>query len=407
MAPPFHQYAMSFLHKTQKIDTNILLANRQTFAEAKEIILRRARLVKVTTTNIDLSRRLCASQLSLLDPKYSNLCIMTHNLYHHYRGNSNCPPKSEFVLYGRDVETFCRAIMGDTALSLRPQVCAATRHTLAFTTNFHHENVAPEYLSREKIHEQVLQPYRKRLHGFFSVSLQGSCVGLGEALAATAVKDMKSKFIPDPDELLNDIEDLLLLSQKGIGGYWHSIIPIYKALDMCKGIVRDPDVWAGVKNKASDRTAFVNDILGKTYRSLLEQLVIWSKFSPLVRSDVPYTAYLMQMYEMSLAAARWFGAPGWSPPTRLEMDMHHCVAREIFVHNGTRFTVRPLGVGYKAAQRALELAPGRENFKPLVELYENCKERFVQLGYFIDIDDDVLIENGIAWWSGSQPWSYT
>lgn len=78
LAPAFHDYAIEFLQKPQKIDTNILLANRQTFAEAKEIILRRAHLVKVVTSNVDLSRRLCASQLCLLDAKYSNLCVMTH-----------------------------------------------------------------------------------------------------------------------------------------------------------------------------------------------------------------------------------------------------------------------------------------------------------------------------------------
>lgn len=77
-APAFHESAVAFLQKTHKIDTNILLANRQTFAEAKEIILRRAHLVKVVTSNVDLSRRLFASQLCLVDVKYSNLCIMTH-----------------------------------------------------------------------------------------------------------------------------------------------------------------------------------------------------------------------------------------------------------------------------------------------------------------------------------------
>lgn len=78
-APVFRRDALAMLQGTHEIDTSILLANRQTFAEAKDVILRRGRLVKIFCSNIDLSRRLCASQLCLISPKYSSLCVLTHS----------------------------------------------------------------------------------------------------------------------------------------------------------------------------------------------------------------------------------------------------------------------------------------------------------------------------------------
>lgn len=78
-APVFRRHALAMLQGTHEIDTSILLANRQTFAEAKNVILRRGRLVKIFSSNIDLSRRLCASQLCLISPKYSSLCVLTHS----------------------------------------------------------------------------------------------------------------------------------------------------------------------------------------------------------------------------------------------------------------------------------------------------------------------------------------
>ena len=75
----FHEFTLQCLERTHKIETNIILTNRQIFPEAKQIILRRGRLVKVIASNVDLPRWLCSSQLCLIDAKYSSLTIMTHH----------------------------------------------------------------------------------------------------------------------------------------------------------------------------------------------------------------------------------------------------------------------------------------------------------------------------------------
>lgn len=78
-APEFHTEAMNICRQPHQIDTNILLVNRQTFAEAREIILRRGRFVSVICDNIDICRRLSGTELCLIDAKYSSLSMMTYH----------------------------------------------------------------------------------------------------------------------------------------------------------------------------------------------------------------------------------------------------------------------------------------------------------------------------------------
>lgn len=317
------------------------------------------------------------------------------------------PHESEFLLQGGDVDNFCRMVMGDTPLILRRELSPAICHTLEFTTNFHDRDGAPEYLTRAEIHEKILQPFRKHLRGFYSVSLQGSSVGLGGALAATAVQDMTSQFIPDPVQTLSDMEDLHLLSERWLetGCYFHVVLPIFKVIDLCKRAVRHPGMWAAMQSKASDPTSFVKKMLGEAYNSLVVQMRIWLMFPGQISPHAPHTAYFKQTYELCLAAARAFDAPDWRPSTSLEWAMNLSVAQGVYRYRKPCRTGIPLAVGYKAAQRAFELAPGREESETLMECYEQWKVMAVRSGNFIEIADKVLIQNGTAWWSGFRPWS--
>lgn len=318
------------------------------------------------------------------------------------------PPGLEFVLPGRDVDNFCRMVMGDTALILRPSLGPETRHTLEFTNNFHDEEGAPEFLTRPEIHEDILKPFRRRLRGFHSISVRGRyCVGVAGALASTTVQDITSRFIPDPYETLSDIRSLHWLCKiwRRKQSYYHTIYPIFKAIDLCKRAVRNSETWAAMQSKASDPTAFVESFLEIGYRSLVAQLFIWVTFPHQLSPHASHTAHFRQTYEMCLAAATSFGAPDWSPPTTIEYCMNIDVAQGIYAYRNICPTGMPLAVGYKAAQRAFELAPGRKRAKKLMDLYEGWKETAVSLGIFIEIEDDVLKQNGVAWWSGSRPWS--
>lgn len=87
----FRSEARAFSKDSLKIDTNILLACRQTFAEAKQLLLRRGRFVKVISTNIGLTRLMFASQLCWIDARYSNFAIMTYFCKHHLARHSYLP----------------------------------------------------------------------------------------------------------------------------------------------------------------------------------------------------------------------------------------------------------------------------------------------------------------------------
>lgn len=304
--------------------------------------------------------------------------------------------------------------MGDTALILRPSLNPSIHHTLAFTTNFHENNVAPKYLTRDDIHSRVLQPFRKHLCGFSSVSLQGSSVGLKGVLAAAAVKDIKSEFTLEPDKILSDIEELAswcrLWYEKN--SYWHIVLPILKATDWCRRAVSDAKVWTGIQVKASDRRAFVEKILLEAYNLVTLQMQMLDKFPNRMGPDqnAQYTAVTMRVYEMSLAAARRLGAPDWKPHIRKEIIMNYFTAKVLLANQSTPFTGQPLAIGYKAVQRVLDLLQQdrdhkviKEKLEKLVEEYEKAKETSVGLGSFNEINDDsILIKNGIAWWSGSE-----
>lgn len=298
--------------------------------------------------------------------------------------------------------------MGDTALIIRPKLGPGTDHKLQFTTNFHEGNVVPEYLARAEVHEKVLQPFRKYLRGFPSVSVQGSCVGLDRELAAAAVEDMQSQSIPVPEEILTELDGLYSLSSEWIekGSYYFSILPIYKAWSLCKCIVKDSQMWAGVQSKASDRRVFVEKILFIAYTFLLLQLMCWIKFASQLSPHGVYRSYIMTTHEMCLAAARWFGAPSWSPSNHHEKEMHDYTAKALLAHSDVVLDVWPLAIGYKAALRALQLAPESKEVKDRMGIYQNYKNEAVRHGCFLELDDDILEQNGIAWWSGCRPWSY-
>lgn len=134
-------------------------------------------------------------------------------------------------------------------------------------------------------------------------------------------------------------------------------------------------------------------------------MLIWLIFPNQISPHAHHTAHFKQTYELCLAAARAFDAPDWRPSTSIEWAMNICVAQGIYRYRKTCRTGIPLAVGYKAAQRAFELAPGREQSEKVMECYEQWKEMAVSSESFIEIADKVLIQNDTAWWSGSRPWS--
>lgn len=304
--------------------------------------------------------------------------------------------------------------MGDTAFLVRPPFCPANRHSLAFTTNFHEKGFAPRFLTRDSIHRDVLRPFRRHLYGFPHVSLRGSCVGLRKTLAVTAVRDMKAVLTADPDEILKNIDELLWLCLKWVGkrSYYHTIVPIHKAMDWCRLAVYLPSVWARIQRKARDRRKFVKSMLVRAYALILMQLIVWFKFASQLSNHAQYTSQIMYAYEMFVAAARMFPAAGCGPGTFMEIRINLRVAQALFAHRNTNFKGLPLALGYKTARRAHDLAglanyprPRKKELKEVMAVYEILKKSAVRLGTYVEIDDDDdLEERGVVWWSTFHLW---
>jgi hypothetical protein len=342
---------------------------------------------------------------------------------HHDRGEDGVSPQnSEFVLCGRDVDTFCRAIMGNTTFEIQAPLSSTTRHTLASTTNFHEANIRPDFLARHTIHRQVLQPFRKRLRGFTNISLQGSSVGLSRVLAATAMKDFRSQLIPDPYELLDELKDMLSLYNKvletGTTNVYELIAPFEKAMALCVRTTIDSNLWTAIQRKARDRSTFVRKFMSEAYRMIVLRHITYDKYGPWQDdSHIVFEALLpqisplgpaLQTYEMCLAMAKAFGFPDWTPDPIWELDMSINVVGALapfryFMQTEEQQAEIALAIGYKAAKRAVELAPGDKIFKQWMEWYEDWKQEGIQLEMFYTVDHDVMEDRGMIRWSASDP----
>lgn len=73
-------YVLNAFLDTHEIDTNIFLTCHQIFDEAKDVLMRQGRLVRVIASNFsDLPLRLYTSQICVIDQKYRNLSILTYD----------------------------------------------------------------------------------------------------------------------------------------------------------------------------------------------------------------------------------------------------------------------------------------------------------------------------------------
>lgn len=235
------------------------------------------------------------------------------------------------MLYGRDVENFYRAIMGDNALTIQPRLCRAIRHTLSFEAHFTDRNTIPEYLKKDSTRRKILQPFRDHLREFWHVSVHGYCIGLSRTLAITASKDMQYRFIPDPQKLISYIHSLQLLGRKleSKRGIIESALPVGKATALCRRVVFYPFQWEEIQRKADDAKAFREGIARMAYALLFCRIATAHHFmveATAVERDALKPSVtikgvvhrVMRTYYMSHAIGKTFGASSWTPDTWME-----------------------------------------------------------------------------------------
>lgn len=306
--------------------------------------------------------------------------------------------------------------MGDTPLLLRPKLTRNTYHTLAFTTNFHKEGEAPKFLLNHKNHEEALEPFRKHLRGFPTFSVRGGCVRLNGALAFAVAADIRPDFVPESDDIIREIHELEALGRKWKGekSMEDAVVPIEKAMNLCRRAGRLGKVWAAAQPEDSEGKAFAKEVLPIAYRLLAFQVQAYAL--PLHKMALSHhgeaaraseslgprpsrPASLLKAYERSLAAGKWYGIPGWIPHPEMEALINRAVFAGLFLYRDGRASAIAIAIGYKAAQRALDLQPEDEMAKTGMRVYREWKQSAVKRGQIVEIDDNDLEESGLDSWA--------
>jgi hypothetical protein len=341
--------------------------------------------------------------------------------------------KVEFVLCARDADEYYRAIMGNVTFQFIPRLNPATRHTLLFT-EFHEGDVRPEFLFRKTVHRQVFEPFRKNLRGLTNIFLQGSAVGLDEQLADTVLEDFISPRIPDPGGMLLDLVHMQLPHRSvvlaihsdwdlycrtpGSNRFTLLLAPLEKVLSLSALVVRK-QIWIAILRKTRNPTRFVEKFMFYTFEILftrLQALVnygLWREDayirqdnSQRVLSQALSMAASLQTYELCVAMPMVFGMPDRTPPAHMELELMISIANccACFVYSiwpWNERTVTALAMGYKAAKRALGLAPEEERCVEWMRLFNLLKAAADEEGLFFDVPDHNLETRGVLRWEGN------
>lgn len=177
--------------KMYRMETNILLTNRQVHREASDVLQKRAQLVYIKARGIMLSSMLLYYQIPILSAKYKTLAVLNHVM--HDSGSLDnplveCTEDWDFTIMHRDLEMFCRGLGGETTAICSPRIAVNTKHRIRLKKKF-----------TERVQNRLLQPYRNNLKGLNSVKIVGQ---IDAATAKDLEEEMKTEPVPEPEEFL-------------------------------------------------------------------------------------------------------------------------------------------------------------------------------------------------------------
>ncbi|KAK2603119.1 hypothetical protein N8I77_009599 [Diaporthe amygdali] len=195
-----------------KIETAILLANKQIYQEARQILIKGNQFIhiKMRMSYIIVTKVIFeALQVPVVTIKngcstrFNDFLVMRHSI-DMLDGASEV--EFDAILLRRDLGLFCKAL--DSARIAIPHFLAKSKHEITIHNPFT-KTSSPDYLNR-KNQGRLLEPYRNRLRGFDHVKIGGS---IDSDLAKAVVADvtMESDY-GTPHQFL---AELLWLKEKG------------------------------------------------------------------------------------------------------------------------------------------------------------------------------------------------
>lgn len=190
--------------------TAILLASRQIYHEAKDVMLRQNQFVRVFTFDIRVpkfpGRLIVHTRHPAQDPIVKNFegAVMSYYVKSRFQMQStNCSccyssTPQDFIILGRDLDAFLQAFVGPE--NDLPALSTSTEHRLVLHDPF--ETCTNTEYDPLKVQKSLIQPFQSHFHGFTHFNIKGK---VDKKLAKAAWKQIKMESLPDPGLFLEEV----------------------------------------------------------------------------------------------------------------------------------------------------------------------------------------------------------
>lgn len=295
----------------------------------------------------------------------------------------------EFVICGRDIDQFCRGLMGDVHWFFSEPVDRATSHT--FTLLSPKDGLgahAPAFSVETKVQEQILKPYQTHLRGFQNVSIGTTLPNKIDRNLKTAMMGaIKQGASYGPAKFSNEIIDLTNLAIKmsskdsiplAMTSWARSLTKFYSFIG--------GDIWFKLKQEGG--ASYAKSIAELwyeyivTHTSFCTDLIYTITKLEMPASHVqaaisPYLLAVGAAYSFSLRNATLLRIPGWKPDPETESRMNYKVA--LSMRLGGMAVSGP--IGYGAIRRAMEISPDDEDIQMENQEYQVHHEFISRKGW--------------------------
>lgn len=192
--------------------TAILLANRQIYHEAKDVMLRQNQFVCIFMINIHV--RKFPGRLIVHNTKFAAQDLIVRKfrgaVMSYYitgeRPSWYCGiDPYNLIILARDLDRFLRVLVGPE--NDLPSLCTDSEHLIILEDPFGISTDAKYDLVKNQ--KSLLQPFQNHLRGFIDVKIQGN---VDKELAKTVQQEIANEELPNPDVFL---EEVMHLKDKG------------------------------------------------------------------------------------------------------------------------------------------------------------------------------------------------
>ncbi|KUI67932.1 hypothetical protein VM1G_11487 [Cytospora mali] len=189
--------------------TAILRTNRQIYEEAKEVMLKQNRFVRIFTYDIKALTLPGPIIVYTTDPDNDPIveqfrwAVMSYTIMDNGDGGTQLQQSTtNFIILAKDLGAFLRALVGPE--NNYPTLPTGTEHKIVLHDPFR-LSVDPSYDTLE-VQKRLLQPFRDHFRGFTDVKIEGN---VDNELAQTVLAEVSNEDMPDPQMFIRDVVYLM------------------------------------------------------------------------------------------------------------------------------------------------------------------------------------------------------